>query len=61
MTETLARAGALLPDLMPLAGRALDDVDAFIAAAKRRVLTIVAPDGAIDPARLETHQFAIQA
>ncbi|HUH83720.1 MAG TPA: acyl-CoA dehydrogenase family protein [Stellaceae bacterium] len=42
----------LLPDLLALTARALDPAEALLAAAKRRV-------AAIDPARLETRQFAV--
>ncbi|HWI28894.1 MAG TPA: acyl-CoA dehydrogenase family protein [Stellaceae bacterium] len=53
-----ATGGPLLPDLLPLAGRALDAADALVAAAKRRLLAELAPGGAIDPALLEQRQFA---
>jgi (2S)-methylsuccinyl-CoA dehydrogenase len=53
-----AAPGPLLPDLLPLTGRALDAADAFLAAAKRSVAAAVAPGGRIDPALLEARQFA---
>ena len=51
-------AGPLLPDLVPLTGRALDAADAFLAAAKRKLAAAIAPGGRIDPALLEARQFA---
>jgi (2S)-methylsuccinyl-CoA dehydrogenase len=50
--------GPLLPDLLKLTAPALDAAAALLAAAKRRLLTAVAPGGAIDPALLEARQFA---
>ncbi|HEX7966746.1 MAG TPA: acyl-CoA dehydrogenase family protein, partial [Stellaceae bacterium] len=63
MTETAARgsgaqAGPLLPDLLPLTGRALDAAGTLLAAAKRRLLADVASGGTIDPTLLEARQFA---
>ena len=63
MTESTARRGAvaagpLLPDILPLTGRALDAADGFLAAAKRRLLADLASGGTIDAALLETRQFA---
>jgi (2S)-methylsuccinyl-CoA dehydrogenase len=49
---------ALLPDLLALAGRALEGAESLLAAAKRRLVAELAPGGAIDPARLEARQFA---
>jgi (2S)-methylsuccinyl-CoA dehydrogenase len=47
-----------LPDLLELTSRALRAAELLVAAAKRRVLVDVAPDGVIDSARLENRQFA---
>jgi (2S)-methylsuccinyl-CoA dehydrogenase len=51
-------SGPLLPDIIPLTGRALDAADAFLAAAKRKLAAAIAPGGRIDPALLEARQFA---
>ncbi len=51
-------AGPLLPDLLATAGRALAAAEGLLAVAKRRLLAAVAPRGAIEPALLETRQFA---
>jgi (2S)-methylsuccinyl-CoA dehydrogenase len=48
----------LLPDLLAVTGRALEAAEALVAAAKQRLAAELAPDGAIDPARLERRQFA---
>ncbi|HEX6842298.1 MAG TPA: acyl-CoA dehydrogenase family protein [Stellaceae bacterium] len=56
--STAAAAGPLLPDILPLTGRALDAAETLLAAAKRNLLADVAPGGAIDPALLEARQFA---
>ncbi|HZB93431.1 MAG TPA: acyl-CoA dehydrogenase family protein [Stellaceae bacterium] len=53
-----ASNGPLLPDLLRLTGRALDAAEELVAAAKRRLLAVLAPAGAIDPALLEQRQFA---
>ncbi|HYM03308.1 MAG TPA: acyl-CoA dehydrogenase family protein [Stellaceae bacterium] len=61
MKDTAPRAaasGPLLPDILPLTGRALDAADALLGAAKRHMLRDLAPGGAIDPALLEARQFA---
>jgi (2S)-methylsuccinyl-CoA dehydrogenase len=50
--------GPLLPDILPLTGRALDAAEGMLAAAKRKLLAAVAPGGTIDPALLEARQFA---
>ena len=54
-----APSGPLLPDLLSLTGRALDAAEGLLAAAKRRLLTDIAPGGTIDPALLEARQFAV--
>ncbi len=53
-----ASTDTLLPNLLPLTGRALDAAEGLVAAAKRRLLAELAPGGAIDPALLERRQFA---
>jgi (2S)-methylsuccinyl-CoA dehydrogenase len=53
-----ASAETLLPDLLPLTGRALDAADGLLAAAKRNLAAAIAPGGRIDPALLEARQFA---
>ncbi|HEV8026776.1 MAG TPA: acyl-CoA dehydrogenase family protein, partial [Stellaceae bacterium] len=63
MTDTALRhgrtsTGPLLPDLLPLTGRALDAADAFLAAAKGNLAAAIAPGGRVDPALLEGRQFA---
>jgi (2S)-methylsuccinyl-CoA dehydrogenase len=50
--------GPLLPDIVPLTGRALDAAEVLLAAAKRNLLADVAPGGVVDPALLEARQFA---
>jgi (2S)-methylsuccinyl-CoA dehydrogenase len=57
-TASTAASGPLLPDIVPLTGRALDAAEALLAAAKHKLLADVAPGGTIDPARLEARQFA---
>jgi (2S)-methylsuccinyl-CoA dehydrogenase len=54
----MAELSPLLPDLLDVAARALESADLLVAAAKRRMLAEVAPDGAVDPVRLENCQFA---
>ncbi len=54
-----AETGPLLPDLPGTAGRALAAAEGLLATAKRRLLAAVAPGGAIEPALLETRQFAV--
>jgi (2S)-methylsuccinyl-CoA dehydrogenase len=57
-TASTAASGPLLPDIVPLTGRALDAAETLLAAAKRNLLADVAPGGTIDPALLERRQFA---
>src|SRR5258708_9600188 len=58
ISPSTAPSGPLLPDLLPLTGRALDAAEGLLAAAKRRLLADLAPGGTIDPALLEARQFA---
>ncbi|HEX9489667.1 MAG TPA: acyl-CoA dehydrogenase family protein, partial [Stellaceae bacterium] len=58
ISTSTAPSGPLLPDLLPLTGRALDAAEGLLAAAKRRLLADLAPGGTIDPALLEARQFA---
>src|SRR5258708_12180748 len=58
ISTSAAPSGPLLPDLLPLTGRALDAAEGLLAAAKRRLLADLAPGGTIDPALLEARQFA---
>jgi len=51
-------APVFLPDLLALTGTGLATAEEVLAAAKRRLEEWVAPRGAIDPARLDAHQFA---
>jgi (2S)-methylsuccinyl-CoA dehydrogenase len=51
-------APVLLPDLLALTERGLAAAEAVLAAARRRLEERVAPKGAVDPARLDAHQFA---
>jgi (2S)-methylsuccinyl-CoA dehydrogenase len=53
-----ASTPALLPDLLPLTGRALDAAGTLLAAAKRNLAAAVAPGERLDPALLEARQFA---
>ena len=46
------------PDLLALCAQAVEAADRLLTAARRAIATRVAPDGAIDPARLEQDQFA---
>src|SRR6185312_2530095 len=57
-TAGTAAPGRLLPDILPLTGRALDAAENLLAAAKRSLLAAVAPGGVVDPALLEARQFA---
>ncbi|HWG80036.1 MAG TPA: acyl-CoA dehydrogenase family protein [Stellaceae bacterium] len=57
-TASTAAPGRLLPDILPLTGRALDAAENLLAAAKRSLLAAVAPGGVVDPALLEARQFA---
>ena len=50
--------GLVLAGLLGICARALAAAEGLLAAAKRRLLAEVAPGGAIDPALLETRQFA---
>jgi len=58
LSRNAAPESPLLPDLLGLSNRALVAAEGLLAAAKRRLLAAVAPGGAIDPALLETRQFA---
>src|SRR5260370_36469876 len=58
ISTSTAPSGPLLPDLLPLTGRALDAAEGLLAAAKRRLLADLAPGGTIDPALVEARQFA---
>jgi (2S)-methylsuccinyl-CoA dehydrogenase len=51
-------APVLLPDPLTLTGRGLAAAEEVLATAKRRLEERVAPKGAVDPARLDAHQFA---
>ncbi len=44
--------------LLAAAERALGSAESVLAAARAKLASLVAPDGAIDPRSLETHQFA---
>src|SRR5579862_6289092 len=57
MTGT-ASGSPLLADPLPLAERGLAAAEEVLAAARRRIGERVAPTGAVDPARLDAHQFA---
>jgi (2S)-methylsuccinyl-CoA dehydrogenase len=48
----------VLPDLLPLTGRALGAVESYLEAAKSAVAALIAPSGVIEAALLEEHQFA---
>jgi (2S)-methylsuccinyl-CoA dehydrogenase len=48
----------VLPDLLALTGRALVAAEALLAAAKSAVAIRIMPNGAVDNALLEQHQFA---
>jgi (2S)-methylsuccinyl-CoA dehydrogenase len=58
MTERAAKATPLLPDLLPSCTQAVREAEALLADARRSVAALVAPDGVVDPALLERHQFA---
>ena len=58
LSATVKDGGARLPDLFDLTGRSLTAAEALLAAAKRRLMAMVAPGGSIDPALLEARQFA---
>jgi (2S)-methylsuccinyl-CoA dehydrogenase len=58
MTPPRAEATDLLPDLLPLTARALRAAETFLGAARRKLAELVAPDGTVEPSRLEQHQFA---
>jgi (2S)-methylsuccinyl-CoA dehydrogenase len=45
-------------DLMPLARTALDQVEELLSSARQRLRGLVAPDGEVDGALLNKHQFA---
>ena len=48
----------LLADSLALTAHGLAAAEEVLAAARRRLEEKVAPDGAVDPARLDAHQFA---
>jgi len=48
----------LLADPLALTAHGLAAAEEVLAAARRRLEEKVAPDGAVDPARLDAHQFA---
>ncbi|HUN46913.1 MAG TPA: acyl-CoA dehydrogenase family protein [Stellaceae bacterium] len=56
MTDAAARLP--LPDLLPLAERALAAADAVVATAKQRLSEALSTDGALDAGKLEARQFA---
>jgi (2S)-methylsuccinyl-CoA dehydrogenase len=58
ITDERREAGALLPDLLETCGRALEAALAYRAAAREALAALVAPDGKVDAARLESEQFA---
>ncbi len=47
-----------LPDLLPLAERALAAADAVVATAKQRLIDALSRDGVLDTGKLEARQFA---
>ena len=59
--DALADAGApptLLTELLPTCRDALGAAEALQAAAKRAVAGEVAPEGRVEAARMDEHQFA---
>ena len=56
-----ALADPRLPDLLALAGGAVAAAEAHLDRARAAVAARVAPDGRVDPARLERHQAAAHA
>ena len=44
--------------LLAATGHALGAAEAFLAMARAKLVARVAPDGAVEPERFETHQFA---
>ena len=59
--DALADAGArptLLTDLLPTCRAALGAAEGLLAAARRAVAGEVAPEGRVEAARLDAHQFA---
>ncbi len=53
-----APTAAPLPDLLPACAQAMRAAEALLVDARRAVAALVSPEGTVDPARLERHQFA---
>src|SRR5579872_2770737 len=56
-----ASEGVLLQPVLPTCRAALAAAVAHADAARRAVAALIAPDGAVDAARLDAHQFAAHA
>ena len=58
ITDERREAGVLLPNLLDTCGRTLEAALAYRAAAREALAALVAPEGKVDAARLESQQFA---
>lgn len=58
MIDRAADTTLPLPDLLAACAQAVRAAEALLADAHKAVTALVAPQGSVDPARLEQHQFA---